>query len=63
MTRTNKRWLEDDEQRALFAERIGAAAQASGMSRRQFLAALGLGGASALLAACGVGTSAPADST
>lgn len=60
MTRTSKPWLEDDEQRELFAERIGAAARQSGMNRRQFLAALGLGGATALLAACGANTAAPA---
>jgi oligopeptide transport system substrate-binding protein len=60
MTRTTKPWLEDGAQPALFAERIGAAAQQSGMSRRQFLTALGLGGATALLAACGAATEAPA---
>jgi ABC-type oligopeptide transport system substrate-binding subunit len=46
-------WLDDAQQRALFAERIAEAAQANGMSRRQFLSALGLGSATALLAACG----------
>lgn len=58
MTRSSRSWLDDEQQRNLFAERIGAAAQKSGLSRRQFLNALGLGGASALLAACGV-SSAP----
>lgn len=47
------RWLEDDEQRRLFAARIGEAAGRSGVTRRQFLTTLGLGGASAILAACG----------
>ncbi|HEU5098664.1 MAG TPA: peptide ABC transporter substrate-binding protein [Roseiflexaceae bacterium] len=63
MTHTNRTWLEDDEQRALFAERIGAAAQRNGMSRRQFLTALGLSSASALLAACGAGPETPAAAT
>jgi ABC-type oligopeptide transport system substrate-binding subunit len=58
MTRSSRSWLDNDEQRDLFAERIGAAAQQSGLSRRRFLTALGFGGASALLAACGAANTA-----
>jgi ABC-type oligopeptide transport system substrate-binding subunit len=46
-------WLDNEEQRRLFAERIAAGAQKAGISRRAFLTTLGLGGASAILAACG----------
>ncbi|MEI6776587.1 MAG: peptide ABC transporter substrate-binding protein [Chloroflexales bacterium] len=46
-------WTEDEEQRHLFAARIDAAAQRTGVTRREFLSALGLGSASVLLAACG----------
>ena len=59
MTKSNPKWLEDDTQRALFAARIADAAQRNGVSRRTFLTTLGLGGAAALLAACG----APATSS
>jgi ABC-type oligopeptide transport system substrate-binding subunit len=56
-------WLHDDEQRQLFAQRISAAAAQSGLTRRQFLGSLGLGGAAALLAACGAAPAAVAPTT
>ena len=63
MTDKNHSWLEQAEQRALFAERMAEAAAASGLSRRQFLLALGLGGSSVLLAACGAAPDAGAGPT
>ncbi len=51
-------WTEDEEQRRHFAARIDEGARRTGVSRREFLAALGLGGASALLAACGAAPAA-----
>lgn len=56
-------WLANDEQRQLFADRIAEGAQKTGVSRRRFLAALGLGGATAILAACGATPAAPAATT
>lgn len=58
MADPNPTWLHDTVQRELFAERIAEAANRSGLTRRQFLAALGLGGAGALLAACGAAPAA-----
>ena len=46
-------WTDDEEQRRHFAARIDDGARRTGVTRREFLAALGLGGASVLLAACG----------
>jgi oligopeptide transport system substrate-binding protein len=46
-------WLDDETQRGLFIARVDEAARRGRMSRRQFLTALGMGGAAAFLAACG----------
>ncbi len=46
-------WLNDEDQRRMFLERVDGAARRTGISRRQFLTSLGFGGAAAFLAACG----------
>ncbi|KAB8140640.1 peptide ABC transporter substrate-binding protein [Chloroflexia bacterium SDU3-3] len=60
MARKTTEWLGDGEQRRLFVERVAETSARAGVSRRQFLTALGLGGASAILAACGAASGSPA---